>query len=241
MDETERFLKPVPAGDPVVEVLKNAMAKLTPVPDAVPGADELRARQATIARLRGRGLPERAVEIIVDGKVRDTAEYAAHRRTQLFMAGTPGLLVLAGGKGCGKTTAGAIAASKQPTEPYAGASSGRWPTHLYPQFRYAATIARMSKYEEEAKVAEWTPLLEAWLLVIDDLGMEFVDKKGNFTSMLDEILAVRHGNRLRTIITANLTLEEFSERYGDRLLDRVKEDGVFYEVAGDSMRGRNAP
>jgi DNA replication protein DnaC len=79
-------------------------------------------------------------------------------------------------------------------------------------------------------------------MVIDDLGVEYLDKNGNFLQRLDELIDERYSNYRQTIITTNLNVKAFKERYGERVADRIREGfefgGAFMELAESSMRVR---
>lgn len=70
------------------------------------------------------------------------------------------------------------------------------------------------------------------LLFIDDLGVEPETVKcwGNEISPITELLYSRYDNQLFTIATSNLAEEEFGERYGKRIYDRMEEmfDRLYY-------------
>lgn len=76
-------------------------------------------------------------------------------------------------------------------------------------------------------------------LVIDDLGTEFNDAKGFFHQRLDKLINVRYEEGFPTLITSNLSAKDFKERYGERVTDRFREGGAFYEFTAPSLRGRN--
>lgn len=59
----------------------------------------------------------------------------------------------------------------------------------------------------------------ATLLVIDDIGAEYEDKRGYLKSALYDLLAMRE-NRW-TVITANLGMEDLGERIDTRLTSRM--------------------
>jgi hypothetical protein len=99
----------------------------------------------------------------------------------------------------------------------------------------AAKLARVSSFDGSLEQAT------AGLLVIDDLGTEYLDGKGNFQARLDEILTERHGDYRRTVITTNLSKARFIGDYGGRVADRVRDAGElggFLELTGASMRGK---
>lgn len=76
-------------------------------------------------------------------------------------------------------------------------------------------------------------------LVIDDLGVEYADRNGALQSRLDGLLDERYANFRKTLITTNLTAAEFRDRYGERIVDRIREAGAnaFVEFRGESLRG----
>jgi len=72
------------------------------------------------------------------------------------------------------------------------------------------------------------------LLVVDEIG---VSKIGDFEyRYLNEIIDNRYDNKLPTIIISNLTVDELKVAIGDRLIDRLKEDGVQISFTWDSHR-----
>jgi DNA replication protein DnaC len=76
------------------------------------------------------------------------------------------------------------------------------------------------------------------LLVVDDIGAEAQTAWGS--GLLGELLNARHQDLKRTIITSNLTREAFKERVGERVADRVREDGEVVDLPFPSMRGKRA-
>ena len=63
------------------------------------------------------------------------------------------------------------------------------------------------------------------LLFIDDVGTEpeSVKSWGNEFSPVTELIYARYDRQLFTIATSNLADEEFGERYGLRIADRMEE------------------
>lgn len=170
------------------------------------------------------GIPRR-FRTILDGELEHTE---ALRVARGFLA-DPGawLLVLAGPPGVGKT----VAAAWFLDEPSA-TNGGR-------RFLPALEVARRGIYGEDATF--WNEARGAGRLVIDDLGTEPLDAKGYAFANLAALLAHRHANEAKTLITSNLTLDAFRARYlaedGGRLADRFREGGTFYELRGESRRG----
>jgi DNA replication protein DnaC len=76
------------------------------------------------------------------------------------------------------------------------------------------------------------------LLAIDDLGTEPADVMayGNICSPITELLEYRYDKRLPTLISTNLTPPMITQRYSERVGDRLKEmmDVVVFEA--DSYR-----
>ena len=90
--------------------------------------------------------------------------------------------------------------------------------------------------------SEFEKLAQVSLMVLDDLGIEYLDKNGNFLQRLDEIMDERYSNYRKTIITTNLNSEDFKARYGERIADRIREGfghgGAFMELSDKSMRSK---
>lgn len=168
-------------------------------------------------------VPRRAVEA-VKGGCKDTAAIAAVREA-------PALTILAGGPGCGKT----VAAVWWLMEAMRPLVDGHWGVTAAPnvaQFIDAAHLARWSRYDEEAM----DKLLKCDRLVIDDLGNEYMDEKGAFLSVLNEVVINRYDNMRPTVLTTNLPMAKFRARYGDRIVDRLNEGEGFIGITDGSMR-----
>ena len=75
------------------------------------------------------------------------------------------------------------------------------------------------------------------MLVLDDLGSEYMDAKGSLLTDLDELVDVFYGSlRRRLIITTNLTAAGFKTKYGDRIVSRMRDAGVWIELDAPSLR-----
>jgi IstB-like ATP binding protein len=135
------------------------------------------------------------------------------------------LIVLSGGVGAGKTSAACWWLRERARRGVAG-----W-------FMTAALLARWPRYD----VGEMARLLRIDALVIDDLGTEYMDDKGNFMAILDEVIDSRTANEKQTLVTTNLGVEAFRERYKDRVADRIRESGRFLSVSAPSRRHRETP
>jgi len=135
-----------------------------------------------------------------------------------------GTVVLYGDCGCGKTLAAVEWLREEVMRTSNNAPSAR--------FISAPALARLDRYDDKVI----NPLLRVRRLVIDDLGTEYNDAKGAFTSLFDEVINARHAARLPTVITTNLGYEAFSERYGERVIDRITESGAFTACGSQSLR-----
>lgn len=138
-------------------------------------------------------------------------------------------LVLSGGKGTGKSTAAALWL-------YENVPLNANETSYKKRYWWSGTkIARINGYNKD-----YEKMIEAQYMVIDDLGIEYLDKNGNFLQRLDELIDERYSNFRRTIITTNLNGAAFKERYGDRVSDRMRESfsagGQYLEIPDESLR-----
>ena len=84
----------------------------------------------------------------------------------------------------------------------------------YGLFLDATRLARVSWYDHDS-FYKWE---NTGLLVIDDLGVEFLDGRGNFIMLFDGFINTRYNNAGRTIITTNLDVERFKARYSERVM-----------------------
>jgi chromosomal replication initiation ATPase DnaA len=181
---------------------------------------QLEREEALKARSRefvARGMPRRVADIVVSGRAESTAALRAAKAWWGQRERT--ILVLSGPRGCGKTVAaGWVCAQESNAE-----------------FLPASQLARIGLYDEQRFRA-----LRAWrVLVLDDLGLEYSDQKGAFLSLLDALVDARSADESRTVITTNLPSQEFVMRYGERIADRMREAGLFVEIADASLRGRS--
>lgn len=90
-------------------------------------------------------------------------------------------------------------------------------------------VVRVSALELASRVADnpgyLRKLREYEMLFIDDMGVEPASVKswGNEISPLTELLYARYDMQRFTIATSNLGDDEFAERYGRRIYDRMEE------------------
>lgn len=188
--------------------------------------------------LRENGFPDMAVSAAL-AELDDTA---AMQRARLFvqmaMHGLrKRLLILAGGVGVGKTTAATWVTMK-----------GQDPR---PGFIRISELERRGRYDKD--LGEW--LGEKTSLVIDDVGAEYLDGKGAFRSLLDEIIDTFYSNRRTLVMTTNLRPrrgkdedgkdkdepEQFYERYGDRVWSRLSQLGEWGDCGTRDLRREQRP
>lgn len=74
-------------------------------------------------------------------------------------------------------------------------------------------------------------------LVIDELK---VSGEGTVTpaliSLVEDIVSDRHFYGKETLITSNATLSQFESTYGDRVMSRLREDGLIFETTDPDFR-----
>ena len=96
----------------------------------------------------------------------------------------------------------------------------------------AQEVGRVSSHDQELTV-----LMQRDNIVIDDLGTEYLDKNGHILHRLDELITRRYSNYKRTLITTNLNIQGFKNRYGNRIFSRIGDGGIFHGLVGESYRG----
>lgn len=77
------------------------------------------------------------------------------------------------------------------------------------------------------------------LLVLDDLGGEYIGKNKDDSWMLKRIMSIiaeRHQRSKSIIITTNLPIKELAERYDQRAIDRIRSTNQIITLLGESLR-----
>ena len=77
------------------------------------------------------------------------------------------------------------------------------------------------------------------LLVLDDLGGEYIGKNKEESWMLKRIMSIiaeRHQRSKSIIITTNLPIKELAERYDQRAIDRIRSTNQIITLLGESLR-----
>lgn len=130
------------------------------------------------------------------------------------------IVVLSGATGTGKTMASSMVALLK---------GARMVT--------AQRILEMNRFN-----GEFDALCSVPALVVDDVGTEYLDSKGEAEARWDGLFNRRYRmarmSRSPLVITCNLKATDFKARYGERIADRIREVGRWINVGGTSMRRR---
>lgn len=169
-------------------------------------------------KLLRRGVPEVFHALLLDGKLEPTQ---ALTLVEELLAGNGRLLIMSGKAGCGKSQAAGFALSRR---------SGLWV--------HAPDLARPQPKEEveSGNVLE-ERMRAAGLLVLDDVGLEH--SPGGFAAArIADVLVHREAARRPTIVTTNLSGDEFAAKYGDdRMRSRLDGDPLGWQtVVGPDLR-----
>lgn len=173
-------------------------------------------------RLRIAGVPGRCVDLWQTG-LRDTYALTC---IEAVVSGRKSLLLLSGGPGTGKTVAGVEALARRFLRPCRETEDAGL-------FVRATEASRLGLYGDETR-RRVSAMLSTQVLVLDDLGAELLSDA--WRALLDEIVDTRYGDRLTTVLTTNLESGVFREKYGARVTDRVRHDGLVAECGTQSMR-----
>lgn len=192
--------------------------------DYHPRTAELPPEDRRIARERSwqaRGIPERMWPALHDGAPDEPAVGPlAARPTPALDAASRFLgptdmatfLVLSGPVGTGKSF-GAV---------WAAAWNGG---------RFVAAIDLLRAGLYPADPAFWPQLRFCSALVVDDLGVEPLDKGGFGLTALESLISARYDGRRKTILTTNLTPADVKARLGERVWRRITEAGRWVNLA----------
>lgn len=190
--------------------------------------------QARLARLRTAGVPEDHVKMLVSQGLDKTGD--AMVRSKRWRQGNRRILVLGGALGVGKSLAACWLLACGPRRPYPhpeGYDEPTWPSALAPRFILARRLARLDTYRS----GELDLVEKCALLVVDEVGAGDVGSYDKWAERLDGIVSGRYDAALDTVMTTNLTRDEFRKAFGERLFDRVSGTcGTWEEFAGKSLR-----
>jgi hypothetical protein len=171
-------------------------------------------------RLAQRGVPEAIGKLILGGKMRETQ---ATDLAWKLANGEGKLLTLRSPPGYGKSVAGCWILSEKP-----GLFVGSTMLAIAPR-------RDENTHDVPANVLD-ARMRTCGLLVIDDLGVEH-SPSGFAVSRLDAIVTYRWDAGKPTLLTTNLPLADFVERYGARIASRLDGDMLgWQELGGSDLR-----
>jgi len=131
--------------------------------------------------------------------------------------------LLLGDVGVGKTHAAVAYVSKMMTD---FNTTGMFIT------AYDLLTALSNRKEEVLQAVE-----RAKYLIVDDIGTHNSDFKGNdFRSYFENLFNKRHQTSRTTIITGNITIQDFKDIFGERVASRGAEIGAAIEFTGNDLR-----
>ncbi|SUP42420.1 DNA replication protein [Veillonella criceti] len=153
-------------------------------------------------------------------------EYAEHVVHKLDV----GLgLIIKGPVGTGKTTA-AVAIMKEAIQ---NKRSPYFISMISLLDKLMSLRDQEERYEFEQRIKNCS------LLVLDDLGGEYIGKDKDESFMLKRIMSIiaeRNQRSKSTIITTNLKIKELKERYDERVIDRLGSTNQIITLSGPSLR-----
>ncbi len=111
--------------------------------------------------------------------------------------------------------------------------------HSVIYFSAAGLFDMLSKFKFDYKNAdelhkEYEDLFQCDLLIIDDLGTEYTNNLVN--SELFSLINDRHLRQKAVIISTNLSLEDFRNRYSDRIFSRITSNYEICKITGPDIR-----
>lgn len=189
--------------------------------------------QQKLAHLLACGAPELEAEIVAKG----AADNHVTTAVRDWSAGPLTFCLLLGGAGSGKTIAAveALLNSKMfwgpPGVPVAELACAYSP--LEARFYLASDLARLSYFDAAAQKTLGRAERRKWL-VLDDVGGELVTD--TWKSNLTEIVLRRNSSKLKTAITSNLSEAEFKSRYDERIISRIRGNGVVISCGTTDLR-----
>lgn len=151
---------------------------------------------------------------------------------------TKPILLLLGERGVGKSFAAALAYVRWCRD---GISADTW---MYPNtfVRIAEQCARELKWIHIYKLTYDREMVDtaekSVFLVLDDVASEEATPQSK--ARMNYIISERYDAQAPTVLTGNLSVQAFAERYGDRIYDRISQSGMVVDCTGDSFRRRAA-
>jgi hypothetical protein len=181
------------------------------------------------------GVPTRICRVLAAKE--PLAETPALVAAREFIAERRNFLLLLGGVGTGKSLAACwtlLSQRRQTTRDPVTNQDLLVPSEInFNAIRFvrASEIARLSVFDDRDT---WDDLRTVHHLVVDDLGTEAATEF--WAERLNELIDVRHGSELPTVLTSNLSAPEFKTHYGARITSRVNSDGVVANCGAVDLR-----
>lgn len=144
------------------------------------------------------------------------------------------LLLLVGAKGVGKSYAAAHAFlrwAECQLPPDLWQEPAHW--HFAAQ-KLASELCWLHVYKLITDRSVVNLAARAPILVLDDLGSE--ETTSAVKSCINYVISARYDELLPTIITCNLSIPDFVAMYGDRVMDRIAQDGIIVPCVGENLR-----
>jgi hypothetical protein len=142
-------------------------------------------------------------------------------------------MVLAGGPGCGKTTA--LSCYVRESWVWRGPLIFGSKAEKIVFVPYPRLIGLLLNRDERDATID--ACLEASRLIWDDMGSSYTKAGGMAAGLIEEIVVYREGQEFELLASTNLTKQEFRSMFGDRVYDRLRGDwGTWQNVDGPSLR-----
>jgi DNA replication protein DnaC len=173
-----------------------------------PTCEAERTEAAQVERIHRAGVPQILCNATLENWIPETEADAAHlRQVRAFIQTRRGFLVMLGELGTGKS--------------YLAAAITRH--FANPHFIKQSELLRRLRqtYSDKAERDPVKQAQDANLLVLDEMGMSAGGR--DELPMLHDILDHRYNERKPTVLTGNITLEQFKLVIGERMTDRLRE------------------
>lgn len=187
--------------------------------------------QEKLSHLLACGVPDLEAEVVAKG----AADNPTTQAVRDWAAGPLTFCLILGGAGSGKTVAAAEALLNSKLR--WGDGGGSWVySPREARFYLASDLARLSYFDMDSQRKLGRCERVPWL-VLDDVGSELVTDtwRSNFSDIINQ----RNSARRKTIITSNLSAEDFKTRYDARIVSRIRGSGVVI-VSGTTDLRRGA-
>lgn len=179
-------------------------------------------RDHWLAKLKSAGIPKKLLRVNFErypGEASFATKVQEYSKEQ-----TPGLLILVGEIGTGKSGL-AVSAAKEIT----WADESKTLKYFY---AYDLLISGVSFEERKGTLKE---VLAPDVVIIDELGIQLDTPPAR--AFLERVLIGRHEEEKATILISNLEPEKFWALLGERVEDRIKKTGKRVVFDGINIRG----